>query len=33
VNFVEWTHGGHLRHASFVGLRDDKSPREVVRET
>ena len=32
VRFVEWTADGHLRHAAFLGLRDDKSPREVVRE-
>jgi len=23
----------HLRHSRFVGLRDDKNPREVVHET
>jgi bifunctional non-homologous end joining protein LigD len=32
VAFTEWTPNGHLRHASFVGLRDDKEPRAVVRE-
>jgi bifunctional non-homologous end joining protein LigD len=32
VVFVEWTHDGHLRAPSFVGLRDDKSPRDVRRE-
>ena len=32
VRFVEWTAEGHLRHAAFLGLRDDKSPRDVVRE-
>jgi bifunctional non-homologous end joining protein LigD len=30
--FVEWTPEKHLRHAKFVGLRDDKAPREVARE-
>ena len=30
--FVEWTPDGHSRHARFVGLREDKMPREVVRE-
>jgi bifunctional non-homologous end joining protein LigD len=30
--FVEWTQDGHLRHARFVGLRDDKNAREVRRE-
>jgi bifunctional non-homologous end joining protein LigD len=32
VHFTEWTEGGHLRHPSFKGLREDKEPREVVRE-
>jgi DNA ligase D-like protein (predicted ligase) len=32
VAFTEWTLDGNLRHASFVALRDDKVPREVVRE-
>jgi ATP-dependent DNA ligase len=32
VEFTEWTPDGHLRHSSFVGLRDDKDPRKVVRE-
>jgi bifunctional non-homologous end joining protein LigD len=32
VSFVEWTRDGSLRHAAFVGLRDDKPPRDVVRE-
>jgi DNA ligase D-like protein (predicted ligase) len=30
--FVEWTGDGHLRHTRFVGLRDDKPSRTVVRE-
>ncbi len=30
--FSEWTRDGKLRHPSFVGLREDKPPREVVRE-
>jgi ATP-dependent DNA ligase len=30
--FVEWTSDGHLRHSRFMGLREDKMPREVVRE-
>jgi len=33
VNFGEWTPDGKLRHPSFQGLREDKSPREVVRES
>lgn len=32
ISFVEWTRDGLLRHSQFVGLRDDKSPREVRRE-
>ena len=31
--FVEWTPDGHLRHSKFVGLRDDKNPRDVRRES
>jgi len=33
VEFRAWTADGHLRHASFRGLREDKSPQEIVRET
>ena len=33
VAFVEWTDAGHLRHCTFIGMRDDKKPVEVVRET
>ena len=33
VAFTEWTDAGELRHPRFQGLRDDKDPREVVRET
>jgi len=32
VSFAEWTRDGSLRHASFLGLRDDKPPRDVHRE-
>jgi bifunctional non-homologous end joining protein LigD len=32
VSFVEWTRDGSLRHAAFLGLRDDKRPQEVHRE-
>lgn len=32
VAFMEWTHHGHIRHASYQGLRPDKEPRDVVRE-
>ena len=33
VQFVEWTNAGHLRHCTFIGMRDDKKPAKVVRET
>ena len=32
VRFVEWTAEGHLRHASFLGLRDDKTATRIRRE-
>jgi bifunctional non-homologous end joining protein LigD len=32
VAFTEWTDDGSIRHPSFQGLREDKKPREVVRE-
>lgn len=33
VAFIEWTVHGKLRHARLLGLREDKAPREVMRET
>jgi DNA ligase D-like protein (predicted ligase) len=30
--FLEWTGDNHLRHSKFVGLREDKKARDVVRE-
>jgi ATP-dependent DNA ligase len=33
VAFIEWTVHGKLRHGRFLGLREDKTAREVVRET
>lgn len=30
--FTEWTRDDRLRHPRYLGLRDDKPPREVVRE-
>jgi ATP-dependent DNA ligase len=30
--FVEWTPDGHLRHVRFMGLREDKDPKEVRRD-
>jgi bifunctional non-homologous end joining protein LigD len=32
VSFAEWTRDGSLRHAAFVGLREDKAARDVRRE-
>ena len=32
VEFVEWTHDGHLRAPSYKGLREDKEATEVRRE-
>lgn len=33
VGFTEWTTAGKLRHPRYLGLRRDKPPRDVVRET
>ncbi len=33
VGFTEWTSDGKLRHPRFLGLRRDKSPKKVVRES
>ena len=33
VEFRAWTADGHLRHAAFRGLREDKPAREIVRES
>jgi ATP-dependent DNA ligase len=33
VAFIEWTAHSKLRHPRLLGVRYDKSPREVVRET
>jgi len=32
IEFLEWTESDHLRHSNFVGLREDKDPRSVVKE-
>ena len=32
VSFGEWTPDGHIRHAVFHGLRDDKPAADIVRE-
>ncbi len=31
VSFTEWTKDGKLRHPVYLGLRDDKNPKQVVR--
>jgi DNA ligase D-like protein (predicted ligase) len=33
IDFLEWTGADHLRHTKFIGMRDDKDPKKVVRET
>jgi bifunctional non-homologous end joining protein LigD len=33
IEFLEWTRTSHLRHAAFRGIRTDKAPRAVVRES
>jgi len=33
VRFAEWTRDGRLRHPAWRGLRPDKSPSDVVRES
>jgi bifunctional non-homologous end joining protein LigD len=33
VAFIEWTVHGKLRHPRLLGIRADKSPRDVARET
>ena len=32
IRFVEWTADGHLRHAAFLGMREDKPAHSVRRE-
>lgn len=33
IGFSEWTRDGKLRHPRYLGLRTDKEPADVVRET
>ena len=33
VKFTEWTASNRLRHPVFIGLRDDKKPRDVRKES
>jgi bifunctional non-homologous end joining protein LigD len=30
--FLEWTADNHLRHTKFIALREDKKPKDVMRE-
>ena len=32
IEYLEWTEGDHLRHSKLAGLREDKNPRNVVKE-
>lgn len=32
TSFMEWTDGGVIRHAVFLGARDDKTPSDVIRD-
>jgi len=32
IKFAEWTRDGKLRQPVFLGLREDKNPREIKRE-
>src|SRR5690606_36083748 len=32
IEFAAWTADGHLRHATFRGLREDKPAAEIIRE-
>ncbi len=32
ISFTDWSSDGRLRHAVFLGLREDKAAREVVRD-
>jgi bifunctional non-homologous end joining protein LigD len=33
VEFTDWTDADHLRHSRFVGLRDDKDPKDIHKES
>ena len=32
IEFLKWTAGDRFRHSKFVGLREDKDSRTVVKE-
>ena len=31
VEFLQWTGADYLRHTKFIGMRDEKDPRKIVR--
>ena len=33
IDFLEWSGAEHLRHTKFVGMRDDRDPRKVIKQT
>ena len=33
IKFLEWTEANRLRHSKFAGLRDDKNPQSVIKES
>ena len=32
IKFLEWTTDARLRHASYIGLRQDKAAKDVTRD-
>jgi bifunctional non-homologous end joining protein LigD len=32
IEYLEWTESDHLRHPRFVGLRQDKDARNLIKE-
>jgi bifunctional non-homologous end joining protein LigD len=32
IGYTEWTSDGKLRHPVYLGLRDDKEPKDVTRQ-
>jgi bifunctional non-homologous end joining protein LigD len=32
IAFTEWTPDGHLRHAKFIALRQDKKASDIISE-
>jgi hypothetical protein len=33
IEFLEWIDADRLRHSKFIGIREDKDPRGVIRES